>query len=596
VSRRILAALALLAACERKKPAADPLLSLRWPAAPLELIGAAPTGEIAAEGYVGSDACKKCHAEISASYARHSMARSGLRPLSSFDGAWLAQIVDSAPLIHHDKSGFAYRPVRRGKQFFVEEWLGDERLRDVPITHALSAASYGMTFYRRQGNRLYQAPIDYYAQAKTWGMDPGNVFGNARFSKALGPFCISCHSDYLRRRAGSEMAWLDPLPAGIGCERCHGPGAAHARSLRKEDIVNPARLPRARQLDVCAQCHLSSFPVLRAGRHEYDFRPGGRLDEVRVNFVGEAPDPERLELLAHVERLLRSACWRKSKMTCTTCHDPHTSSFDQPAGWWDGKCQACHQCAEKQTAGCPGCHMRKGPTWNPTQVTATDHFIQRRPPPLVPGRPRTDKLIPWATLQGETATAAPDLAAVEVAALVQAGHTDEARRRAPEALQGWPEVPAIYNWLSDLFLERRQPRPATAALTTLLRFAPDDRGALLRWARLQLDGGQKEEALRALDRLIAVDPDDADALELEGIVKLRDGHADEAAALFRRAAVGPGAAAAHVGLAVLTKSRAELEAAHAIEPRDSWILQKLGRPTPSKNLTPASAWLPPAYR
>jgi Tetratricopeptide repeat/Cytochrome c554 and c-prime len=559
---------------------------LSWPKGPVDW--SPPSGERAPPGYVGSEACKRCHAEIYASYARHSMARSGLRPISPEQAA----LFDGAPVVEHAQSGFSYRPLRRGKRLFVEERLGGESLREVEVTHALSAGSYGIAFYLRRGDRLYQAPVDYYPQARAWGMDPGDVGGNARFTKALGPFCISCHSDEPRRRAGAEEAWLDPLPAGIGCERCHGPGEQHVRSLRAEDVVNPARLPRQRQLDVCAQCHLSSFAQLRAGRGQHDFRPGGRLDEVRVNFVAEPPDPERVDLLAHTERLVRSACWRKSGMTCTTCHDPHKSSFDQPAAWWDKKCAQCHVCKEKRTAGCPGCHMRKGPPWNPTQVTVTDHWIQRRPPPLRPGRPAAPSLRPFSSLVGETLEA-PDLPALTVLALSRAGHREQAVAQVPAAVAGWPRVPALYDWLAD---QLGPPRQKLAAVTQALRADPGDRGALLLYARLQLDAGHEEDALRALDRLIAVDADDAEALELEGMVALRDGRPDQAAALLRRAAAGPNAAAAHVGLAVLTGSRAELLAAHALEPGDSWILQKLGRPAPARNLTAATGWLPPAYR
>jgi predicted Zn-dependent protease len=165
--------------------------------------------------------------------------------------------------------------------------------------------------------------------------------------------------------------------------------------------------------------------------------------------------------------------------------------------------------------------------------------------------------------------------------------------KVPDALQGWPRVPAVYDWLAD---QLHVPNDVLAAVTQALRAGGDDRAALLRYARLHLDAGHEGEALRALDRLIAVDPDDAEALELEGMVKLRGGHAGEAAALFKRAVRSPDVAAAHVGLAVLTKSRAELEAAHAVEPRDSWILEKLGRPPTTRNLTPATGWLPPAYR
>ena len=56
-----------------------------------------------------------------------------------------------------------------------------------------------------------------------------------------------------------------PLPEGIDCQRCHGPGQAHVEAVKSGDkkaivlaIVNPARLDRDRQLEACMQCHLES--------------------------------------------------------------------------------------------------------------------------------------------------------------------------------------------------------------------------------------------------------------------------------------------------------------------------------------------------
>jgi Flp pilus assembly protein TadD len=593
---RWLFALALVAACDRRAPpVVDPLETVAWDPSPLDWSLPLPPAETTPEGYVGSAACARCHAAIAKSYARHSMARSGLRPVSSIPG--MAQLVDSATESRHEKSGLSYRPVRHGARYFVEERYQGELLQTQPITHALSAGSYGLAFYFRQGKKLFQAPIDYYPQVKRWGMDPGDVAGNPRFTKALGSFCISCHSDYPRRRG--EQGWLDPLPSEIGCERCHGPGKKHVASLRKQDIVNPARLPAARQMDVCAQCHLSSVEERRALRHEHDFRPGMRLDDVRVNFLAEA-DPGRLDLLSHTERLVRSACWRGGKLTCTTCHDPHTSSLEEPAGWWDQKCAQCHACSQKQTAGCPSCHMRKGPPWNPPQVTVTDHWIQRRPPPLQPERPAQKALRAWPSVLGETPSG-PDFPSLEVLALAHSGQLAEAERRAPAAIADWPELPSIYSWLSGRYLSRHKLQPAVLASAMALRMAPDDRGALLQFARLQLDANHAGEAMQAIDRLIALDAEDADALELKGMLALGAGQTAEAAQLFTRAAAaGPSVAAAHVGLAVLAKDdkqrASELQKAHALEPRDSWILQKLGRPVAVQERSAATAWLPPAYQ
>ena len=69
-----------------------------------------------------------------------------------------------------------------------------------------------------------------------------------------------------------EPVYSMPLPEGIDCQRCHGPGGDHVRAAQSpkskpEDfrnaIVNPARLPAARQMEVCMQCHLetTSLPL-----------------------------------------------------------------------------------------------------------------------------------------------------------------------------------------------------------------------------------------------------------------------------------------------------------------------------------------------
>jgi Flp pilus assembly protein TadD len=608
--------------CSKGSPAPSPAAGASasattrtTPASPLPLdeapldwtkpIPVTPEGGLAEAGYVGSEACKDCHKDLYASYARHSMARTGLRPLSALDPKWLARVFDAGATqpVAHERSGFSYRALRKGSDYFIEEFvLGEDGQRvhswTERVTDAYSAGSYGMAFYFRQGGREYQFPIDYYPQVEKWGIDPGASQGNPRFTKPMRSFCISCHADYPRRRAGTDVVFFDPMGPGVGCERCHGPGARHVASLKAADIVDPAHLAPARQLDVCTQCHESSYSSLRADRDEFSYRPGDPLSDYRVNFVGDPAEPDRFILLAHPERMVASACWKKSggKLTCTSCHDPHKSSFDQPAAWWDAKCNACHAdhpCTEAPAARaaqgnhCVTCHMRRGTPTSPPLVTITDHWIQRRPPPVRPGageNPSAAHLVAWPDLVGEPAHG-DDLPALEAMAYAAAGHADEAEKRAMPLVGKDLHVPRLYEWLAGHYGQAGQLPSVARAYASLLRFEPNDAGALLGYARTMLDRGPAGfgEAMHALDRLLALDPDDPAALETKATFLFRSGHVDEARPLFAHAAtVGPAAATAHVALALLAHKEGreadaidELEKARRIEPGDEWILARL---------------------
>ena len=414
------------------RPGEDPLDSLRWDSTPLDWSRpiAAKTRDLS--GYAGSLACKACHEPLYATYAKHSMARTGMRPVES---AGFDALFDAANDVDHVRSGFRYRPVRRGKQYFVSETLLGTDGKPVatweePVTHVFSAGSYGLALYSRRNGRLIHLPIDYYAQAKQWDLDPMAFGGNPRMNVQLDTFCISCHSDEPAKR------YDDPLPGGIGCERCHGPSKKHVVSQKPEDTIGPAQLSMRRQLDLCTQCHESTFEQQRPGRDHFDYHPGEPLDAFRVNFVEDPPNVDHVKLLAHPERLVRSACWRGGKLTCTTCHDPHVSSLDEPAAYWDGKCLGCHDkqaCtdtpAHRATEGdhCWHCHMQRGPTSKMPLVTITDHWIQKRPVPMKPDAPVTPRsLIAWSTFIGEPV---PDEAAL-ARAYADAGLMDEAVKHA----------------------------------------------------------------------------------------------------------------------------------------------------------------------
>ena len=109
---------------------------------------------------------------------------------------------------------------------------------------------------------------------------------------------MSCHNGfplgekYPDRRNVGESFFPKDIPTGIDCQRCHGPGYSHVQAAlsgkaspeaMRHAIVNPARLSRDRQLEVCMQCHLETDSGLtpneirRYGKDLEAYRPGEPL-------------------------------------------------------------------------------------------------------------------------------------------------------------------------------------------------------------------------------------------------------------------------------------------------------------------------------
>ncbi|MBV8762533.1 MAG: hypothetical protein JO257_34935 [Deltaproteobacteria bacterium] len=612
---------ALLVACNSDpRPAAKtkPAAPLPPPAAAASVdwsrpVPTSPPGGAREAGYVGAAECTPCHAKLSASYAHHGMARTGLRRLEDLDKAWLTTLFDgAAPVRIGDLS---YRARRDGTHYAIEETRPDGQTWVVPITHALGSGDSGLSFYTRVGDRFYQIPLDWFPERKTWGIDPGFTKTNLRFFVHLDATCIACHTDPPKRSLTADRVFFEPTPAGVGCERCHGPGATHVATQKREDIINPAKLTALQQIEVCAQCHQDNGSVYLPGKDVFGYRPGDPLDGFRRNYVRDPAEPDRVSLLEHPDRMTRSACFLKSagKLTCTTCHDPHTSSRGQTAAHWRDRCNSCHAkqgCTEKPAVrakngdDCVACHMRRGPTADIPSVDIVDHWIQTRPPPVRPGRAGPpDHIVTWAAHLG--ASEPTDEAAGTLAiAYDLAGRGSDADRTADAAIAAGTHVPEVYELAAANLGAHHRTADAIAMLARALAFAPDRWRTLHDYALTCLDGHQPAEAEHALDRMIALDPNDQRALEVKGMILVLEGRRAEARPILERAAnAGPAGGAAHVALAALALAahdregaRRELEAARNIEPRDPWVLDHLGVAHESLPPTRVSGWLPPDLR
>jgi hypothetical protein len=352
----------------------------------LALVAAAGLGYAADDGYIEPERCADCHRQIAQSYARTGMGRSfrTVGPESVLPGF--------APgTFSHGASGQSFHAYRKDGRFYLRRDSDDGSLES-EIHYVIGSGNHARTYlHRTAGGALIELPLTWYAGG--WAMSPAyDRPDHAGFSRPIAYACMFCHNAYPQLETGVEdweggTRFPQRLPQGIDCQRCHGPGREHARTARRDTIVNPARLSTDRQLEICMQCHLETTSLAlpsmlrRAGRGVFSYRPGEPLADYMLHFdhAPGAGREDKFELVSAVYRLRKSACFRASAgaLTCTTCHDPHGA----PRNYVD-TCNQCHTTlsARHQPAQeCVSCHMPRRRAADAIHITVTDHYIRARP-------------------------------------------------------------------------------------------------------------------------------------------------------------------------------------------------------------------------
>jgi len=360
--------------------------------------------------YLGDEACRKCHASIYLQFKRTGMGRSVSLP-SAED---LSQLTKPVRLVSKS-SHRTYSVYARDGKMIHEESESDAAGHVIfseshEVAYTVGAGDVGKSYLVAKGDSLFVSPISYYARISGWDLSPGYSQGIFRgFTRRVVDLCVDCHSGMPQLVAGSHNRFQQPpfRFLTVGCERCHGPGAAHVRQQTAEvtvegptdagpidfSIVNPRKLSNEIRDDVCAQCHLAGDArVLQPGRNYLDFRPGTPLGDVVAIFsVPQTMKGDHFVALDQFEQMKLSRCWAGSngRLGCISCHNPHVQPRgDDTADFFRGRCLTCHTTAtcrapepQRQATSppdnCISCHMPKQPTENIGHSSVTDHRILR---------------------------------------------------------------------------------------------------------------------------------------------------------------------------------------------------------------------------
>ena len=392
-----------------------------------------------AEGrYADPAVCAECHPDIAATYQKTGMGRSFRRIRTLKDIDWPAP---GKPW-HHAASDTFFEMVQRDGSWFQRRWqIGfdgkETNVDEKSVDYVLGSGNHAKTFlHLTEKGTLQELPLGWYAEkGGYWAMNPG--YDRPDYAGSVRPIyyeCMACHNGYPKipegeRRDVNQATYLQPLPEGIDCQRCHGPGQNHvdrayegaAAQVVRAAIVNPARLSPDRQMEVCLQCHLETsneklpHAIVRFDRQPFSYVPGQPLDGYELIFDRAQGNLNNFEVAQAGYRLRESQCFFKSegKLRCTSCHNPH----DIPRG------RAGHGSLQPGLSRLPpkfdsiGYIINVWPTYErrPTALVAicpsgapttavhvvmTEHLISRRPPPgdLLADKPERAESQPY---QGE---------------------------------------------------------------------------------------------------------------------------------------------------------------------------------------------------
>jgi Cytochrome c554 and c-prime len=322
--------------------------------------------------YVGDAACAQCHRKVAAAYehtphARDSSSASeetihgsfqpGHNVLHTLDPTLVVNMIAEPDGLYQNAVNLANPGEHLAERFDI----------------VIGSGRHGQSYLYWDHDQLYQLPASYWEPDHDWIMSPSFPADKVFFNRPVMPRCLECHASY--------FTWIDEnrferssLVLGINCERCHDPGASHVareRSFTKpneaqrrlvadQTIVNPARLDRDRQLDLCSLCHAGAVEPLLPSMI---FRVG---DYIR-DYLAIQPATSRESVDVHgnqVGALELSKCFAFSKMTCFTCHNVH-----EGPGIAESYSRYCLECHEMRTCGrynvlgekirhkCADCHM-----------------------------------------------------------------------------------------------------------------------------------------------------------------------------------------------------------------------------------------------
>jgi len=354
--------------------------------------------------FIGSDQCQVCHADIYEQWKGSSHALAGgpataNNIIAPFNGQ---PIVLDDVVVYPEQVGSAYRfrmvtPAGDIKQTIDVEFV---------VGKGLMYGGGTQTFFGKYEDGTYRfLPFDYSKHEDSWFVQLKSDEKWVKIRKdiklddlynwpphrTLGEIndisnCQQCHGSQIIAKKVNDVYDVKFTSLSINCESCHGPAKEHATIM--SGIVNnvlnndqgigiqtAVGLSTDESLNMCFQCHAVKTPI------RDDYLPGENLQEfysLKLPLLGnENPFGlnGRIKTFGYSLNHLYSDCYLNGAMDCTSCHNPHSNSYQDIAGnaligrFDDNQCLSCHMAKsnditahtyhkpESEGSSCVACHM-----------------------------------------------------------------------------------------------------------------------------------------------------------------------------------------------------------------------------------------------
>jgi Tfp pilus assembly protein PilF len=391
---------------------------------PASTAGAAKASAVAAHAdFVGAGVCAGCHGAENAAWQSSHHAK-------AMQHANSATVLGNFNDARFTSGGIVSRFFRRDGKYFVNTDGPDGKLADFEIGYTFGLYPLQQYLVSFPDGRIQALSIAWDARpaaqggARWYHLYPSDHITSkdalhwTRLNQTWNWMCADCHTTKLDRNYNAAAntyatAWKE---INVACEACHGPGSNHVAWAKHDqagaklanhglivalderwgvtwtpvaatgNAMRSVPLASDRELAVCAQCHSRRIAFTAGMDHDGRFFDTHDVELLRGQRYFD--DGQQREEVYELGSFLQSRMHAHG-VTCSDCHDPHTSHLRAPGNAVCGQCHAAskydvpaHTLHTAGSAGaqCAACHM---PTKTYMGIDARhDHSIRIPRPDL----------------------------------------------------------------------------------------------------------------------------------------------------------------------------------------------------------------------